>query len=30
MGVPLSGYYQDPELDIEMPGHDQFAKIIHY
>ena len=22
MGTPLSGYYQFPELDIEMPGHD--------
>ena len=31
MGAPLSGYYQFPELDSKMPGHEsQSAKIVHY
>ena len=29
MGAPLSGYYQFPELDIKMPGHDHSLRKLY-
>ena len=29
MGTPLSGYYQFPELDIKMPGHDHSLRKLY-
>ena len=29
MGAPLSGYYQFPELDIEMPGQDHSLRKLY-
>ena len=29
MGAPLSGYYQFPELDIKMPGHDHSLQKLY-
>ena len=29
MGAPLSGYYQLPELDIKMPGHDHSLRKLY-
>ena len=29
MDAPLSGYYQFPELDIKMPGHDHSLRKLY-
>ena len=29
MGAPLSGYYQFPELDSKMPGHDHSLRKLY-
>ena len=29
MGAPLSGYYQFPEFDIKMPGHDHSLRKLY-